>query len=115
MKGMTTQERLDDICRISGLSEAIVRRVLDSERESIAKSLRRGERATLIGRCVIRPELRTKIEVGGFSRTYIKLYSQVSTSMESMMSDLSDFERDSNEDAGAEAEGTLIHQIDALV
>ena len=50
MVGMTTQDRLNDICEISGLSEDIVRRVFDAERQSIVKSLRKGERATLIGR-----------------------------------------------------------------
>ena len=45
MTGMTTQERINDICNISGLSEEIVRRVMDAERKSVAKSLRKGERA----------------------------------------------------------------------
>ncbi|MBO5388684.1 MAG: hypothetical protein J6A59_11190 [Lachnospiraceae bacterium] len=57
MEGMTTQERYNDICKICGLSEDIVRRVLNAERQSVANSLKRGERATLVGRVTIRPEL----------------------------------------------------------
>ena len=48
---MTVKERIQDIMDICGLSEDIVRRVLAAERESIKKSLRRGEKVTLIGRC----------------------------------------------------------------
>lgn len=114
MTGMTTQDRLDDICKISGLSEEIVRRVFDAERQSIAKSLRKGERATLIGRCVIRPEIRSKLEVGGTMRNYIKLYSTVASSMEACLSDLCEFEIDDGEDNSI-PQGVLTTQIQALV
>lgn len=113
MNGMTTQERLDDICKISGLSEDIVRRVFDAERQSIAKSLRKGERATLIGRCVIRPEIRSKIEIGGTSVRYIKLSSSVAASMESLLKDMTDFEVDC--DPSDDIPGCLLKQIPALV
>lgn len=113
MKGMTTQDRLDDICQISGLSEDIVRRVFDAERQSIVKSLRKGERATLIGRCVIRPELRSKIEIGGIQRNYIKLHSSVANSMEAYLHDMTDFEV-STEDS-SQAVDVLINQIPSLV
>lgn len=120
MNGLTTQERLNDICKISGLSEAIVRRVLDAERMSVAKSLRKGERATLIGRCVIRPEIRSKIETGGemgmafspITRSYIKLSAQVAPSMEAMLQDLSMFEQSEKEEV---IPNVLTKQISALV
>lgn len=95
MVGMTTQERIDDICKISGLSEDIVRRVMDAEKKSIAKSLRKGERATLIGRAVIRPEMKRKIvtdETGPHWETYIKLSASPASSLESMLKDLDNFE-----------------------
>lgn len=114
MNGLTTQERLDDICKISGLSEDIVRRVFDAERQSIAKSLRKGERATLIGRCVIRPEIRSKIEIGGSQTTYIKLYSTVAASMEALLKDLSGFEIEDKTN-NEEIPGILTKQISALV
>lgn len=113
MQGMTTQERIDDICKISGLSEDIVRRVFDAERQSIAKSLRKGERATLIGRCVIRPEIRSKIEIGGNPVTYVKLHSSVAASMEALLKDVSNFEVDS--DDTEEVQGIMVKQISALV
>ena len=114
MNGMTTQERLDDICKISGLSEDIVRRVFDAERQSIAKSLRKGERATLIGRCVIRPELRSKIEIGGRPVQYIKLYSTVAASMETLLKDMTGFETEDPSNY-EEMPGILTKQINALV
>jgi len=84
---MTTQERYDDIGKISGLSENIVRRVLNAEKTSIEKSLRRGERATIIGRCTIKPEVRKKLEVGGTFKDYIKLIATIAPSLESNVND----------------------------
>lgn len=115
MNGLTTQERLDDICKISGLSESIVRRVMDAERQSIANSLRRGERATLIGRCVIRPEIREKVNIGGTITSYVKLKSSPTASLESMLSDLSGFEIDDNDEDDNLPEGIMITQIPALI
>ena len=65
MESLTVQQRLKDICSRCGLSEEIVKRVLSAERDSIVESLKHGERATLIGRCVLRPEKRQKLETGG--------------------------------------------------
>ncbi len=110
MLGMTTQERIDDICNISGLSEEIVRRVMTAEKESIAKSLRKGERANLIGRAVIRPEIKRKLVVGGSFETYIKLNATVAASLESMLDDLSEFEVNTVE----EEQGIRLNQIPAL-
>lgn len=113
MNGMTTQDRLNDICAISGLSEEIVRRVFDAERESIVKSLKRGERATLIGRCVIRPEMRTQFNIDGSSRNFIKLKAQVTASMEAKLKDVTDFDVDGSYEELPE--GILITQIPDLV
>lgn len=116
MVGMTTQDRLNDICEISGLSEDIVRRVFDAERQSIVKSLRKGERATLIGRCVIRPEIRSRLEVGGERKKFIKLFSSVAASLESYLADLTDFEiEDTTEDTNELPKGILTAQIQSLV
>ena len=113
MNGMTTQERLNDICEISGLSENIVRRVFEAERQSIVNSLKRGERATLLGRCVIRPEIRSKIEVGGDRKTYIKLRANVASSMVAYLKDMTDFEVSDVSDDPYEDE-ILVKQIDSL-
>lgn len=110
MVGMTTQERINDICEISGLSEEIVRRVMDAERRSIAKSLKRGERANLIGRAVIRPEIKRKLTVGGQFETYIKLNATVAASLESMLDGLSSFETPQV----AEEDGVITYQIPSL-
>lgn len=112
MVGMTTQQRLDDICEISGLSEEIVRRVQDAECKSIIKTLRKGERSTLIGRCVIRPEIRTKIQIGGEPITFIKLSVSPAASLEAKLSDLPGFEID---DDDSDMEGIWVSQIPALI
>lgn len=111
MQGMTTQERIEDISKISGLSEDIVRRVMNAEKESITKSLRKGERANLIGRVVIRPEIRQKLLVGGEFEGYIKLYASVAASLESALSDLTGFEVNTNIQ---NEPGIRLTQIDAL-
>ncbi|MBR1455095.1 MAG: hypothetical protein IJ593_10715 [Lachnospiraceae bacterium] len=109
MNGMTTQERINDICNRCGLSENVVRRVLDAERDSIAKSLRKGERATLIGRVVIKPELRERFEIGGTTNKYIKLSASATSSLKSLVDYTDEFDEDQGNDAGI-----MLTQISAL-
>lgn len=111
MIGMTTQERINDICTISGLSEDIVRRVMDAERQSIAKSLRRGERANLIGRAVIRPEIKRRLMIGGEFENYIKLTVSPAASLEGMLDGLKEFEV---ADDSTKETGIRLTQIAAL-
>lgn len=112
MKGMTTQERYDDICRISGMTEEVVRRVLGAEKISIKESLKRGERATLIGRCTIRPEICGKIVIGGKLVNYIKLKSETAQSLNSYFEGLEGFIL---EEGNEEIEGIRLNQIPSLV
>lgn len=114
MKGMSTQERYNDICRISGMSEDIVRRVLNAEKTSISNSLKRGERATLIGRVTIRPELRTKVEIGGAVKHYVKLKSEVSNALEADFLDIDHFENNEVNN-NSDDSGILLRQIKALI
>jgi len=116
-KGMTTQERYDDICRISGLSEAIVRRVLLAEKESIVNSLRSGERATLIGRCVIRPRMRKKVVIGGNIENCVKLSVTATHSLRSALDDVKEFEvpQHGDSDNDEDIEGIMLSQIPSLV
>ena len=114
MNGMTTQERYNDICRISGMSEDIVRRVLNAEKQSIINSLKRGERATLIGRCVIRPELSSKIAIGGGLARYVKLSANVASSLTDEFKSLDSFER-SNDENDVYENSIRVNQISALV
>lgn len=112
MNGMTTQERYNEISSISGMTEEVVRRVLNAEKISILNSLKRGERATLIGRCVIRPEIRNKIVVGGNSEKYIKLSADVALGLENSLAELKEFEESHLEE---EVEGIRVNQIQALI
>lgn len=117
MNGMTTHERYADICKISGMSEDIVRRVLAAEKESICKSLKKGERATLIGRVTIVPEIRSKVGLGGEIKNCIKLRASVSSSLATELEELSQF--DSSDDAEdidlQEEAGIVLHQIPSLI
>ena len=110
---MNTQERYDDISRRSGLSEDIIRRVFNAEKESITESLKKGERATLIGRCTIKPEISSKLEVGCKLRKCIRLKAEVAQSLEASLEDLEGFIVDS--DSEEIEEGIRINQISALI
>lgn len=114
MSGMTVQQRLDDICKRQGMSEEIVRRVLQAEKAQIIDSLKKGEKATLIGRCVIRPELRSKVDIGGDVKKYIKASATVAYTLQNELQSCSDFEKSENTDDQL-PEGIRITQISQLL
>ena len=109
--GMTVQERYNDICKISGLSEEIVRRVLNAERESVINSLKRGENATLIGRCIMKPRIEESILVGGGSGKNIKVKAEVAQSLKSTLAEWAAFEGEADEEVDY---GIRIRQIPDL-
>lgn len=95
MTGMGIQDRYDDISALSGLSEDIIRRVYKATRTSLAKSLKKGERATLPGICTITPEIKHRIELGGTSMSSaIKLKAKASPALENELEKLSSFVED---------------------
>lgn len=111
MLDMSIQERYNDICAISGLSEDIVRRVLSASRKSLTASLKKGRRATLPGICTMVPETRNKLNVGGDTVTrYIKIKSKPSNAMESELAKLSSFETSENKDT----EGGKLNIVDSV-
>lgn len=55
---MTVEDRIKEISKICGMSEAIVRAVLKAETESISKSILEGQNGVLVGRCIIKPRKR---------------------------------------------------------
>ena len=114
MEGMTTQERYNDICKICGLSEDIVRRVLNAERQSVANSLKRGERATLIGRVTIRPEIRYKLGIGGEQIGSIKLKTSVSSALAAEFEAMNNFVSDTSENDSSDR-GIVLRQIPSLI
>lgn len=114
MEGMTTQERYNDICKICGLSEDIVRRVLNAERQSVANSLKRGERATLIGRVTIRPEIRYKLGIGGEQIGSIKLKTSVSSALAAEFEAMNNFVSDTSENDSNDR-GIVLRQIPSLI
>ena len=108
MTGMNIQERYDDISKISGLSEEIIRRVFKATRQSLAKSLKQGERATLPGICTLTPELKNRIDIGGESMTtYIKLKASASSAMETELGKVSNFDATSEDDNVSSEENGL--------
>lgn len=60
---MTVKDRVADISKRTGLSEDIVRRVLNEECNSITESLLKGERSTLLGRCTFIPSICNTLDV----------------------------------------------------
>lgn len=110
---MTTQDRIDEISKISGLSADICRRVLNAETESIVRSLRRGERATLAGRVTLRPEIRQKMGLDCEIKNVVKVKAEVSSALESRLSDLQKFENREIED-DIPTEGIRLTQINSL-
>ncbi len=112
MNGMTVQERIDDIVQKSGLSEEIVRRVLIAEKQSVVDSIKRGERATLIGRCVIVPELRSRLSVGNTFKKTLKLNVSIANSLMADLKEVEEFER--SDIKTSEPEGVLVMQLSSL-
>lgn len=129
MTGMNIQDRYDDICKTSGLSEEVVRRVLKAARQSLVKSIKNGERATLPGIVTITPSFKNKIDIGGNSMTQsVKLKAKPSASLETDLNNITEFIQDVCEDNTALSrlniknpelvtapEGIITNQIDALL
>jgi hypothetical protein len=93
MNGISIQERYDDISEISGLSEDIIRRVLKASRQSMVKSLKKGERATLPGIVTVTPELKHRYKIGLETELeeYIKLKASPSPALGTEMEKLNQF------------------------
>lgn len=97
MTGMSIQERYDDIANMSGLSEEIIRRVFKATRQSMVKSLKKGERATIPGICTFTPELKDKINYKADSEKdvltkYIKIKASASPALGTELEKLGDFD-----------------------
>lgn len=70
---MTVTERIIDIQKRTGLSENIIRSVLKAETDSVINSLKKGEKATLIGRCTFTPVKKSKLDIGGNLNTCLRV------------------------------------------
>ena len=68
---MTVSERIEDIKARTGLSEQIIRTVLNAETDSVIASLERGERAVLMGRCAFTPRITSRTDVSGETVNHI--------------------------------------------
>lgn len=116
IKGLTTQERLEDISERCGLSIEVCRRVLKAESESVVESLKHGERATLIGRVTLRPELKQKITIGGSIENCIKVKADVSAALESGLDGVTEFIRDADDEAREmQKNGIRLRQLQSLL
>jgi len=77
----TQKQRIDDICERSGLSEEIVKRVLEEDSKSVEESLVRGERVVLYGKCSMTPVLVNKLGLGGVINTFVDVKCKVSPTL----------------------------------
>ena len=110
MQGATTQQRINDICRRTGLTENVVRRVIDAECESVAESLSKGERVNIIGRCTIYPEISSVIENSKL-KYFIRLKAKATKSLEEKVRSIKVTE-EANTDTN---ENILVEQIEDLI
>ena len=110
MNGMSIQDRYDDVAAISGLSEDIIRRVYKATGQSVAKSLSRGERATVPGICTLVPEIRSRLNIGGTSTDYIKVKASASSSLASKVEKLESFDK-SEKDVNKETEDIVSKKL----
>lgn len=115
---MTVEERLTDIQRRTGISEDIIRCVLKGETDSIVDSLKRGEKATLIGRCSFEPRIARCTREDGTEGTCARVSITASSRVTTPLYELSDFlpsEPSPQEKLIASSENVLIKQIKELV
>jgi hypothetical protein len=76
---MTVSERIEDIKARTGLSEQIIRTVLNAETDSVIASLERGERAVLMGRCAFTPRITSRTDVSGETVNHIGVSAKASS------------------------------------
>lgn len=127
---MNINERYSDIAEISGISEEIVKRVLKACKQSLTKSLKHGSNATLPGICILMPEIKNKVELGGTTMTtYISVKAKPSNAMKDELEKFSKFNKSDvntvndssiklnfvdNSDSDSDS-GVRIRQINALL
>lgn len=112
LRGMNTQERLEDISKRSGLSIDICRRVINAETASVVQSLKNGERAALIGRVILRPELKQKVGLNCKVENIIKIKADVSQTLESTLN--SEIEKENKKSDIASEDSVELSNIDSL-
>ena len=112
LRGMNTQERLEDISKRSGLSIDICRRVINAETASVVQSLKNGERAALIGRVILRPELKQKVVLNCKVENIIKIKADVSQTLESTLN--SEIEKENKKSDIASEDSVELSNIDSL-
>lgn len=123
MTGMSIQERYNDIADISGLSEEIIRRVYKATRQSVVKSLKKGDRATIPGICTFTPELKDKINYKAQAEDdvltrYIKVKANASPALDTELERMNSFtnaedeqERLKREELGMSRLNLINHEI----
>lgn len=114
---MTNQERYDEIVSLSGMSEDIVRRVLNATRKSIQSSLERGENATVPGICSIKPSIQSKVATGGDKiEHYISAKATVAPGLLKQLEDKDCYDvKDDEYNEENDIEDIITMQIPALV
>lgn len=76
---MTVGERIKDIEKRSGLSEKVIRAVLEAETQSVMDSLEKGEKAQLIGRCTFTPAVTTRLGADGNETYHLRASAKISS------------------------------------
>jgi len=84
-KRMTLTERIADVSRRSGFSDATVEKVLKACQDSIMDSLVHGEKATLPGLCVLKPSVKLRLKQVGGQPTAEKYFTVSAKPMQSVL------------------------------
>lgn len=119
MAGMSIQERYDDIAAISGLSEEIIRRVYKATRQSVVKSLKSGDRATIPGICTFIPELKDKInyrtdDESSVLTRYIKVKASASPALDTELEKVCSFTNAKDEQDRLEREEMGLSRLNLI-
>lgn len=111
---MNIQNRYEDMANISGLSEDIIRRVMKAARQSLAVSLKQGERATLPGICTLIPEIRHKLDLETKENVaFVKIKATASNSMTSELLKISEFKSDDTLEDAEEKDVVALNIMDS--
>lgn len=102
IKAKTIPERTADICNRSGLPADVVQRVLEARAESILDDLKHGMRVVDYGVCSLKPQISSKLAVGGGVKQTVSVKCSPSPRIVDALNALDKFEIDeSDNDKGS--------------
>jgi len=115
MERVTTQEHIKNVAKHCGLTEEIVRSVMNAEKECVINYLKTGRGAILPGRCIITPVLRHKTDQTSTQNPRIKLRVNISKIIESQVKKQETIEKLQAKENKGQSDEVVTGQIPGLV